>query len=226
MICAPIIESDIDSMVTLANSANSDIVELRLDYLDDKDNDFSNLNKIELINKPKIITCMPEWEGGLFSCDEQNRIEILLEALNFCSPSDYVSIELKTKKEFLDKIVIAAKDKKIKVIIAHHNFVETPRKEEILKILNSEILAGADIAKVAFMPEDYGDVLTVLSVLTDNKIKIPVIAISMGEIGKISRVAGLLMGSYLTFASAAKGKESAKGQMGVDEVREVLKFFI
>jgi len=221
MICAPIIEPDIDAMVSSANSANSDLVELRLDYL----HTFSNLEKIKNINKPKIITCMPEWEGGLFKAEEDERIDILLEALNFCSSLDYVSIEFKTEKILLDKIIESAKKKKIKVIISNHNFQETPKKEEILNILELEEKAGADIAKVAFMPKNYSDVLTVLSVLVDNDLKIPVIAISIGKLGKISRVIGLLMGSYLTFASVEKGRESAVGQMGVDEVREALKFF-
>ena len=221
MICTPIIESNIEAMVTLASSASSDIVELRLDCL----TDFSALKKIEKVNKPKIITCMPEWEGGLFKGEENERINILLEAMKFCTSSDYVSIELKTGKKFLDKIADAAKKKGIKVIISNHNFRETPGKEEILEILELEEKTGADIAKVAFMPKDYGDVLTVLSALVDNDLKIPVIAISMGELGKISRVVGLLMGSYLTFASIEKGKESAKGQMSVDEVRGALEFF-
>jgi len=221
MICAPIIEPDIDAMVSSANSANSDLVELRLDYL----HTFSNLEKIKNINKPKIITCMPEWEGGLFKAEEDERIDILLEALNFCSSLDYVSIEFKTEKILLDKIIESAKKKKIKVIISNHNFQETPKKEEILNILELEEKAGADIAKVAFMPKNYSDVLTVLSVLVDNDLKIPVIAISIGKLGKISRVIGLLMGSYLTFASVEKGRESAVGQMSVDEVREALKFF-
>ncbi len=221
MICSPIIETEIDAMTTLANQADSDLVELRLDYL----KDYSILEKIGEVNKPKIITCMPEWEGGLFKGSENERVRVILDSLEFCDSSDYVSIELKTGKENLNKILTAAKKKKIRVIISSHNFRETPKKKEILKILSEEEKAGADIAKVSFMPENHGDVLTVLSVLTDNKLKIPIIAISMGELGKITRVAGLLMGSYLTFASLEKGRESAKGQMSVKEVREALKFF-
>ena len=221
MICAPIIEQDIEMMVKSANSANSDIVELRLDYLDN----FAGLEKkIESVNKPKIITCMPKWEGGLFCGTERERAEILLESLKSCGSTDYVSIELKTGKDFLNEIMSAAKNKKIKVIISHHDSEKTPEKEEILKILESEKQAGADIAKVAFTPKNYSDVLTVLSVLNNN-LKIPVIAISMGELGKVSRVVGLLMGSYLTFASLEKGRESAGGQMSVDEVRGALGFF-
>jgi len=220
MICAPIIEQDIEMMVKSANLANSDLIELRLDYL----NNFAGLKRIESVNKPKIITCMPKWDGGLFCGTERERAEILLESLKFCGSTDYVSVELKTGKNFLNEVASAAKARKIKVIISHHDFEKTPGREEILKIIGSEKQAGADIAKVAFTPENYGDVLTVLSVLNNN-LKIPVIAISMGELGKISRVAGLLMGSYLTFASLGKGKESAGGQMSVDEVREALKFF-
>ena len=82
-------------------------------------------------------------------------------------------------------------------------------------------MIGADIAKVAFQANDYKDVINLMSVLLENVVGIPIIAVSMGEYGKISRILGPLLGSYLTFASPAKGREAAPGQLTVEELHTV-----
>ena len=215
MICVPIIEPRIDLAVKLANSVDSDLVELRLDYL----KSFENLEKLGEINKPKIVTCMPQWESGHFKGSETERINVLLRAMDFC---DWVSIELKTPEELMKKILQKSKRNEVKVIISYHNFESTPSRDEILEILKKEADFGADIAKVAFMPQDYEDVLNLLHVLVKNDLEIPIIALSMGELGKISRVISLILGSYLTFASAELGKESAPGQLTIGEVKKVI----
>ncbi len=216
MICTPITEPRIDAMIKVANSVDSGMVELRLDYL----NDFSGIEKIRDISKLKISTCMPSWEGGKFKGSEKERIEILLSAIEF---SGYLTIELKTRKSLRDMLIKKAREKGVKVIIAYHDFNSTPGRKAILKILKKEQAAGADIAKVAFMPKNYADVLNTMYSLVENKIGIPVIAVSMGKIGKISRIIAPVLGSYLTYASVEMGKESAEGQLTVDELRNVLK---
>lgn len=214
MICAPIIESNLDEMIKVANSNNADLVEIRLDYL----SKFDKPEKLGEIKKPLIVTCMPKWEGGRFKGTEDERISILQDAIKF---SDYLSIELRTKEVLRDRIIDKAKERGVKVIVSYHDFERTPDKDEILKILKKEKEANADIAKIAFTPRSYEDVLRTMEVLSENKLEIPIIAISMGELGKISRVLGPLFGSYLTFASVSKEKYSAPGQLTVDELRKI-----
>lgn len=214
MICVSITEPEIDSMVRIANSVGSDLVELRLDYL----NDFSEIEKIKNIRKPKISTCMPVWEGGKFKGSEEKRIEILLSAIEF---SNFVTIELRTKKSFRDRLIKKAKENGVKVIISYHDFNSTPKRKDILKILKKEKAAGADIAKIGFIPKNYADVLNTMYVLVENKLEIPIIAVSMGKLGRISRVLAPILGSYLTYASVKKGKESAEGQLTVKELRNI-----
>ncbi|ODS35108.1 MAG: type I 3-dehydroquinate dehydratase [Candidatus Altiarchaeales archaeon WOR_SM1_86-2] len=216
MICIPVIENNVVLMVEKANAADSDLVELRLDYLDS----FENLGAIKNILKPKIATCMPKWEGGNFPGTEDERIEILLDVIDYC---DMVTVELNTRKEFLDDVIEKAKDRGVKVIVAYHNFKLTPEKDEILEILRKEKESGADVAKVAFLGKNHLDVLNVLYCLADNDLDIPIIAVSMGELGKITRVMALVFGSYLTYACAEKGKESAPGQLTVEDVKKILK---
>ncbi|ODS42496.1 MAG: type I 3-dehydroquinate dehydratase [Candidatus Altiarchaeales archaeon IMC4] len=217
MICVPITEDNVEDAVKTANSIDCDIVEIRLDYLEDA----SKIDFLAKIKKPKIATCMPKWEGGRFGGGEEERIDILLSAIDFCQ---YVSIELGTSEKLRGDVVKKAKEKGVKVIVSYHDFKSTPSRDEIIKILKDEETAGADIAKAAFIPESASDVRKIMSVIGDKHIWIPVIVIAMGELGRMSRARSLLMGSYLTFASSGKGKESAPGQMSVQEIRETLKW--
>ena len=50
--------------------------------------------------------------------------------------------------------------------------------------------------------------------------EIPVITMSMGKQGIVSRISGSLTGSALTFATA--GEASAPGQIPVEKMREIL----
>ena len=219
MICASIIEPDIDSMVNIANSIDSDIIELRLDYL----SDFSGLEKLRTIRKEKIVTCMPSWEGGKFEGRERERFEILKRSMEF---AEFITIELRAKKKYREDLIERAKEIGVKVIIAYHDFNSTPERKEIMRILDRERDSRADIAKVAFMANDHKDVLDLMQVLVDKVdggFGIPIIALSMGKLGRISRVLAPLLGSYLTFASVEKGRESAEGQLTVNELRKILK---
>jgi 3-dehydroquinate dehydratase type I len=219
MICVSIIESEADTMVKEANNAPTDIVELRLDAL----SGFSDPSSLKKIKKKKIVACMPSWEGGSFSGSEEDRLRILSSTLLFV---DYVTIELRTEKRLLDALLGEANKAKVKIIISYHDFVSTPEKEKIISILNDEKSAGADIAKVAFMAKDESDVLRLMQALVEKRddpaFKLPIIAVSMGEAGKISRVVAPLLGAYLTYAAPSKGKESAPGQLTFDEVNRIL----
>ncbi len=220
LICVPLVESGIDSMVDKANRVECETVELRLDFL----SGFSDLGHLEKIEKKKVVACMPSWEGGNFKGSEPDRMKILRSSLDF---ADFITIELNTDKILRDSLVAAAKDAGVKVILSYHNFDLTPPRQEIIRILNKELEANADIAKIAFMANNYTDVLNLMQVLVDQNddasFNIPLIAISMGKFGKISRVIGPLLGSYLTYAPIEKGGESAPGQLTLDELTQILK---
>jgi 3-dehydroquinate dehydratase-1 len=161
---------------------------------------------------------MPSSEGGKFTGTEEERIETLFEAVRY---ADYISLELSTKKEPRERITYEARMRDTKIIATYHDHKKTPKAKEIKDILKKEKNTGADIAKVAFQANDYGDVMNLMGVLLENDAGIPVIAISMGEYGKISRILGPLLGSYLTFASPARGQEAAPGQLTVEELHKV-----
>ena len=73
------------------------------------------------------------------------------------------------------------------------------------------------------MPEKKADVFTLMSATDDfvaENGNMSVITMSMGEAGKVSRVAGKSFGSAVTFGCL--GKASAPGQINVDDLKFIL----
>ena len=207
-------EADAASAVKAAQGLDCDIIEVRVDHM----RDTGNLGLLKDIKQKLIVTCMPEWEGGLFKGMEEDRIAILRGALEY---ADYVSVELKMEKRFQDALIMEAGRKGVKVIVCQHDFEKTPPAQEIIELLTKMESVGADIAKVAFQAKNRLDVVNVLGAQVAADLKIPVIALSMGPLGKASRVAGPMLGGYLMFAAPANGKSTASGQYTLDEMKQI-----
>lgn len=204
-------------MVSKANEADCDIVEIRLDLL--KAADISRLSEIR---HPVIATCMPEWEGGRFTGSEEERADILCRAIPLAS---HVSLELATDDELRKKVMDCARGAGVKVILSHHDFESTPETGEIVSTLRAQQKEGADIAKVAYQPKTCSDALRVLLAKEEAALDIPVIALAMGSIGAFTRVAGPMLGAYLTFAAAASDEGTAPGQYGLEKMNAAKKLF-
>lgn len=82
---------------------------------------------------------------------------------------------------------------------------------------------GADVLKLAVMPNTEDDVVRLLATtrkLANEKEMKPLVTMAMGETGKISRVAGELFGSTMTFGCV--GQASAPGQIPVETLHTLL----
>lgn len=211
MICVPIFENNYESVLeAVKNSINAgaDLIEFRIDAMDHPDPDEVS-NIIKDVNYPVIATNRMIEEGGLFKGTEAERTDILLAAAKH---ADIIDIELQTNEEYMDKIIKASKS----TIISYHNFERTPSEDVLLKVVNKERELG-DIAKFAVMPETISDTLTVLKVLSQVK---ETIGISMGDMGRYTRVVAPLFGSPITFASI--DNISAPGQLDINTTKSFL----
>lgn len=227
-ICVPIVAKDIDEVrnqaVKIADSS-ADLVEFRIDFLD-KSRDIENiLNGLKVIkditNKCVIVTFRTGFEGGNeeISRDEYEKLIIdILENGNV----DIIDVEMFTGDKAVERIVNAAHSRDTKVIMSNHDFQKTPDSEEIIKRLEKMERLRADIAKIAVMPKDKSDVdrLIYATVTSDKRLAIPVVTMSMGEDGKISRLIGEITGSSITFGTV--GKASAPGQVESGELKKFL----
>jgi 3-dehydroquinate dehydratase I len=210
-ICVPIFQKDYESTIESAKksiAAGADLIELRIDAMDHPDPDeVSDL--IKDINHPLIATNRMMKEGGSFKGSENDRIDILLAAAKY---ADIVDIELQTDEDYRNKIVKASKS----TIISYHNFEKTPTFEFLLEVVNKEKEIG-DIAKFAVMPKNISDTLVVLNILS--KVD-KTIGISMGDIGRYTRIVAPLFGSPITFASL--DDISAPGQLDIGSTKNCL----
>ena len=137
-----------------------------------------------------------------------------------------IDVELE-KAEFLGRNFIQKiKEHQVKLVLSSHDFDKTP--EDAVLILKIGIMNqfGADIGKLAMMPHNVQDVLRLMGII--NKARgfnqLPLAAVmSMGNLGKISRVSGSLIDSVMTFA--ALDQASAPGQIPVERMKDYLAEF-
>ena len=210
-IAIPIFQSNCKDVIEVAHDCiekGADILEFRIDALENPDT--SEIRKtIEEIDFPIIATNRINTEGGSFKGSEEERINILYEC---CDLADYVDIELQSNDEYINKI----KDTGVTTIVSYHDFEKTPDLNEIMYIVEKEQEMG-DIAKVAFMPQNLEDTLTILAVLSHCR---DTIAISMGDLGSYTRVMASKFDSPITFAAGRDA--TAPGQIDIETMKALL----
>lgn len=173
--------------------------------------------------RPLLFTCRLESEGGLQAMTLERRLEVIESALS-TGDIDLVDLELSNGQGIIDRIREGAGRAGCPLILSSHDFQTTPPSDQLLATLAAAQAAGADIAKLAVMPKKSSDVLNLLTacdLARQGAVDIPLIAISMGEVGMISRIAGPLFGSDITFAAGIEA--SAPGQLPIAELRRAMK---
>ena len=134
-----------------------------------------------------------------------------------------MDVEAFTGDEVVKDIIEGAHVHGVKVVASNHDFDKTPDKDDIVGRLVKMQELGADIPKIAVMPQCKKDVLTLLEAtreMAEEHADRPIITMSMAGTGLISRLCGEVFGSALTFG--AVGKASAPGQMNASDLREIL----
>ena len=191
----------------------SDYAEIRLDFL--KPNDVpSTLELVKKNLKRCICTLRPKKEGGKFSSNEKERISIL-KLISEYNPF-LLDIEFQTlkKDKNLQKYL---KKSKTKILVSWHDFKKTPNMRELLEIKKNMSIFSKNI-KIVTTAKSLVDSTKIMSLYNpDNRINL--IAFSMGEVGRHSRILCLYLGSPFTYVSL--GKPIAPGQFSLDEVKSI-----
>ena len=189
--------------------AGLDLAEIRLDGL--RKIDLDQIRAFfEQSNTPLIATCRPD------QFDLTQRHEILSTAIE--GGARYVDLELDAPKEFVTSLIALAGKKGCSVIVSHHDYQRTPAQSQLESIRNQCFSRGAQIAKIACMPNDMRDNIRLLSLLDCEQ---QVIAFGMGAIGRITRILGPLLGSPFTYASISGDTQTAPGQIVGTQLADV-----
>ena len=230
LICMPLLateKSDLFKKAATIKRFDPDLLEWRIDAYGHVQNINHSLDtlaelRIQFSATPLILTCRTHSEGGLKKLTSDQRHDLLTAAMT-SGNLDIVDIELCNDVDFIESIMTTARNSAVRIILSYHNYEMTPDETFIFDTLLKARDLGADIAKVAVMPRGDHDVLTLLSATLKARqkgLKIPAITMSMGLQGRLTRLAGGLFGSDVTFASGSTS--SAPGQIPIEMLRQAM----
>lgn len=204
-----------------------DVVEWRVDWFEDvfdQDKIADVLKELRSIlgETPILFTFRTSKEGGEKSIDAKDYAALNIFAAK-TGNVDIVDVEIFTGDAVVSQIIDQVHAAGVKIIASNHDFDKTPAKADIIYRLRKMQDMGADIPKIAVMPQSKEDVLTLLSATEEMSrcyADRPIITMSMAGTGVISRLCGEVFGSSMTFG--AVGKVSAPGQMAVENLQTIL----
>jgi len=217
MICIPIIAKHTGEACKKIARANpiADMLELRLDYMES----FCLEDMLREATKPVIATYRSQKEGGNGSADYDTIAHYLLNAID--KGAAFVDVEygmpLELRRRFLKR------QGSFEVIISTHLLAGTPSRKRLVGLFRELAATGADIVKIVTLARAPADNLRVMALIPmAQRVGVKIIALCMGPMGRISRIASPILGGHLTFASLEQGQESADGQIPVMQMRDIL----
>jgi 3-dehydroquinate dehydratase-1 len=229
LICSPLVARARERLLAEAATVaakSPDVIEWRVDYFGAINDTAAVLDtgkalRAAIGDTPLIFTRRSSKEGGEPIALDDEGVVRLYDAIGASGLVDFLDFEMGNAPEHVKRVVTSARAHKTRVILSYHNFGYTPGLEFLVqRFLEAERLGG-DVAKVAVMPRDRNDVLTLLSATSQAEAKgrIPLISMAMGPLGAVTRMVGGLFGSSLSFA-VGEGS-SAPGQMPISDLKEV-----
>ncbi|MDA3890731.1 MAG: type I 3-dehydroquinate dehydratase [Salinivirgaceae bacterium] len=158
-----------------------------------------------------IATCRVE------NNTDAERTQLLSAAIE--GGAKWIDLELESENSFTEPLIEKAKIHGCTVIISYHNYEETPDLRELTAIIEKCISKGAELVKLATRVNKQTDITNLLSLYSYNY---PMLALGMGKLGNISRVAALKLGAPFTFVSCDSEEVTAPGQITESEMNTIL----
>lgn len=229
-VCVPITAgsfSELSHQLSELQSVPFDMTEWRADFFGETGQRDWVVQTLKMVragigSRPLLFTFRTKEEGGERSVSLEEYEMLALEAAE-SGLADLADIELNRGEELLRRVTEKVHALGCRVVGSFHDFEKTRPAEETVRLLTAMQDCGVDITKAAMMPRTDRDVLELLEAsleMKERRADRPYITMSMGRLGAISRLAGRLTGSAVTFASA--GRASAPGQLEAGALSQVL----
>ncbi|HQR11568.1 MAG TPA: type I 3-dehydroquinate dehydratase [Casimicrobiaceae bacterium] len=230
LICTPLVGRTRDAVLAelaVVQPKSPDLIEWRVDYFEGIGDgklviETARAIKARAGSIPIIFTRRSAGEGGEKIPIGEDAVVALYGEVCAARCVDIIDYEMSNAPEHFTRLRSASRENDIPLIASYHNFKSTPdRAALIAKFTEARRLQG-DIAKVAVMPAGPEDVLTLLGATyaATQSLDIPLISMSMGGYGSLSRMIGWVYGSTVTFAVGKSS--SAPGQIPIEELQAVL----
>ena len=190
-------------------SAVGDIVELRLDCLENSDPIPCLDSLTRKIAGPFILTLRPVEQGGHRNLTRREREAFWKRDLKADLLCDIEA-----------DLVLTSSFDWPKVIVSHHDFSGVP--DDLEEIYERLAATPARIVKIAVQADQITDCIRVFHLLdrASNEQR-ELIAIAMGNAGIATRILGPSRGAYLTYGSLEDASATAPGQVNAQQLRSV-----
>lgn len=229
-VCVPVVENNDKEIITKLKELNQldiDLIELRIDFYQEIENlDAVSLlfNHIKQLNlkKPILLTYRSLNEGGQIELNSKQYLAIYQKAID-SDAFDIYDVELSSGTNMIIELRSLIHEAGKYILMSSHNFQRTPEQESLMQKFKIMDSFDADILKIAVMPEDYHDVLNLMSFTLraqEEYPKKPIVTMSMSDLGLVTRLVGEQFGSVITFGCV--GKTSAPGQIDYKDLNIVL----
>ena len=198
-VCVPLVgknREDIEEQLAQIKAGPHDLVEWRADFLTGGTEPENVLNMLQTIRAQLgdtvlLFTFRTKPEGGNMEITPEEYQSLCLAAAN-SGLIDLIDVEYHMGEKILSDLIPAIRSTGTGVICSCHDFQKTPGHEEILQTLRRMQSLGADITKMAVMPQSRSDVLELLLASVEMEEQYadrPFITMSMGQLGALSRQA-------------------------------------
>ncbi|MBR5901651.1 type I 3-dehydroquinate dehydratase [bacterium] len=204
-----------DSLLAKKYAPYVDLFELRADYLNEEE--YEHISDFpSFCPKPCILTIRREEDGGRFAGDEFDRVMLLAQLADF----DYVDLEADLEVKSLLKLADMAETR---IIRSAHYF--EPTSADVILRMDEMARSPYEIPKVAFMPENAGEMRKLFELAKTLPPKDRIIC-AMGNVGFPSRVLADRLGSFLTFTSPKEliGHTGSIGHIDPETLLDVYDF--
>ena len=194
---------------------DADIIEWRADFLP-KDEILQVAPAIfeKFAGRELLFTLRTRAEGGEIDLSAQEYVQVIKDVTQLYQP-EYVDFEYFGKKDVFDQMLDFPN-----LVLSYHNFQETP--ENMMEILSELTSLNPKVVKVSVMAHTEQDVLDLMNYTRGFKTLNPeqeYVTISMGKVGKVSRITSDVTGSSWSFASLDVA--SAPGQISLSNMKKI-----
>lgn len=216
-IVVPIMPTSLEEAqaLELSRFEGADIIEWRADFLD-KDSILTVAPAIfeKFAGFEIVFTLRTVREGGQIDLTDAEYLAIIKDVAAIYSP-DYIDFEYFSHKAVFEEMLGFSN-----LVLSYHNFEETP--ENLLELFSEMTSLTPRVVKLAVMPKQEQDVLDLMNMTRGFKSLNPeqeFATMSMGKLGRLSRLSGDLVGSSWTFVSLDQA--SAPGQVNLADMRKI-----
>lgn len=230
LICTPLVGRTREAVLAEVDAVlpkKPDVLEWRVDFFAALGDSAHVIDTARAIREragsiPVMFTRRSSIEGGEKIALTESQVVQLYGDVCASRFVDLIDYETVNAAADFARLRAVSREHGIALIGSYHNFQGTPDATALAAKFALAQRLDADIAKVAVMPEGPADVLTLLGATYEasRALSIPLISMSMGPHGSLSRMVGFVYGSALTWAVGKSS--SAPGQVPIEELRAVL----